>query len=270
MRSIPGVRMPSLTGATPSARGRSGPRASRPRAPSSSCLGLLGREAEPDEAVAGEQPRVVAARDHDRVVGGRGADLLAQLDDDPLRRALADARDRLEPRGVAGGERGEQLARRAAGRARRARPSGRPTGRRAAAGTGRAPPRWRSRRAAARRRARSGACAAWPACPPRGPGAASRPRPRAGSRRRRTSTTTWSGRRTATSPVTSAIMRRPRPAPRRSGAELAWQIATASASAAWSGRGSSSSDEQRWTIRCTWSLAARPEPQTAPLICCGV
>ena len=32
---------------------------------------------------------------------------------------------------------------------------------------------------------------------------------------------------------------------RRIGAELAWQIATASASAAWSGRGSSSSSEQR-------------------------
>ena len=53
-------------------------------------LGLLRREAEPDEAVARQQPRVVAARDDDRVVGRRGADLLAQLDDDPLRGALAD------------------------------------------------------------------------------------------------------------------------------------------------------------------------------------
>ena len=35
----------------------------------------------------GSSPR----RDHDRIVGRRGADLLAQLDDDPLRRALADA-----------------------------------------------------------------------------------------------------------------------------------------------------------------------------------
>ena len=52
------------------------------------------REAEPDEPVAGEQPRVVAAGDDDRVVGRRGADLLAQLDDDPLRRALADPRAR--------------------------------------------------------------------------------------------------------------------------------------------------------------------------------
>ena len=86
-----------------------------PGAPSSSCSASPGREAEPDEAVAGQQPRVVAAGDHDRVVGRRRADLLAQLDDDPLGRALADARHRLQPRGVAGGDRGEQLARRAAG-----------------------------------------------------------------------------------------------------------------------------------------------------------
>ena len=55
-----------------------------------------------------------------------------------------------------------------------------------------------------------------------------------------------------------------------SGARLAWQIATASASAAWSGCGSSVQREQRWTIRCTWSLSARPLPQTAPLTCWGV
>ena len=57
---------------------------------------------------------------------------------------------------------------------------------------------------------------------------------------------------------------------RRSGARLAWQTATASASAAWSGarrRGSASSAA---TIRVTWALAARPLPQTAPLTCCGV
>ena len=53
-------------------------------------LGLGGGEAEPDEALAGQQARIVAAGDHDRVVGRRGADLLAQLDDDPLGRALAD------------------------------------------------------------------------------------------------------------------------------------------------------------------------------------
>src|SRR4051812_24488539 len=57
---------------------------------------------------------------------------------------------------------------------------------------------------------------------------------------------------------------------RRMGAELAWQMATARASAAWSGRGSSSRARRVWTIRWTWSLAARPEPHTAPLICCGV
>ena len=119
-----------------------------PGAPSSSCSASCGREAEADEPVARQQPRVVAARDHDRVVGRRRADLLAQLDDDPLRGALADPRHGLQPRGVAGRDGGEQLARRAAARARRARPSARRTGRRSAAGTGRARPRTRSRRAA--------------------------------------------------------------------------------------------------------------------------
>ena len=55
-----------------------------------------------------------------------------------------------------------------------------------------------------------------------------------------------------------------------SGAPLAWQIATASASAAWSGFGSSGERSRDWTMRWTWSLAARPEPQTAALTCCGV
>src|SRR4051794_6406522 len=50
-----------------------------------------------------------------------------------------------------------------------------------------------------------------------------------------------------------------------SGAPFVWQMAMASASAAWSGRGSSSSASRVCTIRCTWSLAARPLPQTAPL-----
>ena len=88
-------------------------------------VGLLRREAEPEQAVAGERARVVAAGDHDRVVGRRGADLLAQLDDDPLGRALADARHGLQARGVAGRDRAR--AARAAGRrrARRAPPSGR-------------------------------------------------------------------------------------------------------------------------------------------------
>ena len=55
-----------------------------------------------------------------------------------------------------------------------------------------------------------------------------------------------------------------------SGAWLAWQMATASASAAWSGRGGSGSESSAWTIRATWPLSARPVPQTAPLTCCGV
>src|ERR1700683_2475843 len=63
------------------------------------------------------------------------------------------------------------------------------------------------------------------------------------------------------------------PAPASSlarGAQLAWQMATASASAAWSGRGSSASPSSVLTIRATWSLGARPLPQTAPLTCWGV
>ncbi len=240
-----------------------------PGAPSSSCSASDGGEAEADEAVPGEQPRVVAARDHDRVVGRRRADLLAQLDDDPLRRPLADPGHRLQPRGVARGDRGEQLARRPAREHGERHLRARPTGRRSASGRGRARPRRRSRRAAARRRARSGGCAASPACRPRACGAASPTRPTAGSRRRRTTTTTWSVRRTATSPVRSAIMPRA-PDRRAERAPFAWQIATASASAAWSGRGSSLSPSSVWTIRWTCCLPARPEPQTAPLTCWGV
>ncbi len=54
------------------------------------------------------------------------------------------------------------------------------------------------------------------------------------------------------------------------GAPLAWQIAIASASAAWLGRGGDSRLRSTWTIRATWSFSARPEPQTACLICWGV
>ena len=86
-----------------------------PGAPSSSLSASCGREAEAEQAVAREHPRVVPAGDHDRVVAGRRADLLAQLDDDPLRRALADPGRGLQPRGVAGRDGAEQLARRAAG-----------------------------------------------------------------------------------------------------------------------------------------------------------
>ena len=54
-------------------------------------------------------------------------------------------------------------------------------------------------------------------------------------------------------------------APPGAGAPLAWQIATARASAAWSGWGGSVSDSSTPTMRWTWSLAADPEPQTALL-----
>ena len=77
-------------------------------------VGLLRRVAEPEQRLARERARVVPARDHDRVLGGGHADLLAQLHDDPLGRALADPGHRLQARGVAGGDGGEQLARRPA------------------------------------------------------------------------------------------------------------------------------------------------------------
>ena len=46
-------------------------------------------------------------------------------------------------------------------------------------------------------------------------------------------------------------------------------MATASASAAWSGRGGAGSRAASATMRATCSLPARPLPQTAPLTCCG-
>jgi len=54
-------------------------------------VGLLRRVAEPDEALPRERARVVAAGDDDVVDARPAGDLLAQLDDDPLGGALADA-----------------------------------------------------------------------------------------------------------------------------------------------------------------------------------
>src|SRR6185437_5000300 len=48
------------------------------------------------------------------------------------------------------------------------------------------------------------------------------------------------------------------PAARSSGGASAWQIATASASAAWCGVGGSESDRIIFTIRCIWAFSARP------------
>ena len=78
-------------------------------------VGLLGAVAEPEQALARDRPRVSRARDRDRLLGQRRADLLAQLDDDPLGRPLADPRDGLEARRVARRQRRQQLARAAAG-----------------------------------------------------------------------------------------------------------------------------------------------------------
>src|SRR5207302_9757730 len=46
-------------------------------------------------------------------------------------------------------------------------------------------------------------------------------------------------------------------------AALAWQMATARASAAWSGSGGVGSLSSAPTMRCTWPFSARPLPHTA-------
>ena len=51
---------------------------------------------------------------------------------------------------------------------------------------------------------------------------------------------------------------------------LAWHTAAASASAAWSGRGSWSSPRMLLTMYATCRLSAAPVPTTACLICMGV
>ena len=83
-------------------------------------LGLERRVAEVDEAVAGERAGVAAlGRGHRHLLLERAGDLLAQLDDDPLRGPLADPGHRLEAFGVAGGDRPQQVA--GAGRRRGSR-----------------------------------------------------------------------------------------------------------------------------------------------------
>ena len=106
-----------------SSRSRARPRAGAARSPISSSalspsasaqqlLGLLGPVAELEQPCAGERARLAAPRRGGRrsACGRRAArllagHLLAQLDDDPLGGALADARHRLQARGVAGRER---------------------------------------------------------------------------------------------------------------------------------------------------------------------
>ena len=87
-----------------------------PAAWSSSLSASCGVKPRPEQALARERARVVGggAAHHD-VVGGLAGHLLAQLDDDALGGALADAGHGLEARGVAGGDRVQELARRAAG-----------------------------------------------------------------------------------------------------------------------------------------------------------
>ena len=67
-------------------------------------IDLGGAVAEAEQRLAGERRRIVGAGDRDRVLGQRRADLLAQLDDDPLGGALADPGRRLQPGRIAGGD----------------------------------------------------------------------------------------------------------------------------------------------------------------------
>src|SRR5581483_3830239 len=55
-----------------------------------------------------------------------------------------------------------------------------------------------------------------------------------------------------------ATQARDHPATLSSGGASAWQIATASASAAWLGVGSSDKPRIVFTMRCTWPFSARP------------
>ena len=114
MRSTPGVRMPLLIGARPAARAAISSSGVSPARLVEQLLGLLGREAEADQALAGERARVVARAATTISSRGLAGDLLAQLHDDPLGGALADARHGLEALRVAGGDRAQQLAGRAA------------------------------------------------------------------------------------------------------------------------------------------------------------
>ena len=85
-------------------------------------LGLDDRPAELDERVAGDETPSDAGDggELDRV-----ADLLLQLQHDPLRRLLADPRDRLEPRRVLERDRAAKLGTATSPRRSRARPSAR-------------------------------------------------------------------------------------------------------------------------------------------------
>ena len=119
-----------------------------PAAPSSSASASCGVKPSPSRpsraSARGSSPRVTTIGSS----ASRRADLLAQLDDDPLGGALADARARPAARAVSPAATApQQLARRAAGEHGERHLRADATGRRSAAGRGRAPPRWRSRRA---------------------------------------------------------------------------------------------------------------------------
>ena len=231
-------------------------------------VGLLRREAEPDQALARDRARVVRAPRVTTISSAhRARHLLPQLHDDPLGGALADARHRLEARRVARGDR-RRAARAASRRESTASATFGPT---------LCTPDQHQEQLAlvlGGEAEQVHAVVAHDRCDCEQRLAARRRAPGEGLRRDRepvadaaaVSITTSPGRRTATLPRTEAIT----PSAALSGAPLAWQMATARASAAWSGSGGSGSDSSAPTIRCTWALSALPEPHTACLTACGV
>ncbi len=106
----------SLTGGPRAARWTAAPRGSR-RWRRAAARRPPSARSRARAAGAGQLVRAVGAGDGDggAVLGGRHADLLAQLGDDPLGDALADPRRALQPLGVARGDAGDHVARGAAG-----------------------------------------------------------------------------------------------------------------------------------------------------------
>ena len=257
--------------------------------PGDGVLGLLDRPAEPDQRLA---HLVAPGRSREPTAGavvaaaptaGQGADLVAQLEDDPLGALLADAGHLGQGGDVAAADRGPQPVRGQHREHRQGEPRARRRRRSAPARRCRARRRTRSRRGSASPRGRP---AWWPARPPgRGAGrtrwrascAAAcrlpRPRPRPGRarccgpvrapRRSRATPARWAASRARSRGGVRASRLVPPPCHRS-------QMARARASAASAGLGADSIRRMRCTMAVTWAFSARPEPVTAALTEVGV
>ena len=235
-------------------------------AASSSSWASWSEKPRPTSPSRASKSRIVSPRDRDGGPVGHVGHLLAQLDDDPLGRSLADARDRLEARGVARRDRRDQLAGRPAGE----------DGERDLGPHGLHAEQHQEEVALLLRvesverelvvahdemRVQRGRLA-------RGGNVLER-LGRDGEAVADAAAVDHDVVGTADGDVAADERDHPVIAI-ATGAWLRSQMATARASAAWSGRGGSGSASSAATILCTWSLSARPEPQTAPLTCWGV